>query len=269
MELSQIEEIHRRHHRLGYGSLKVAEIGYLQELIVQHRPTTFLEVGTASGLTTGLVAALLDEHGGERIVTIDHDNTFFGDPTKENGFLIPSIYPSGRVEVVRRPFTTATSVPASGEQFEMAFIDANHQHPWPLMDTLSVLPAMRGSRILVHDDLNLYQNQAMARGIGPKHLFDQFPESHRDRAPVNDGNMFSVSLDLPLETVERIARDAFAIPWTLTVKMDDERLDAFRDVLRTHYSPDLVAHFERCAEKFNVPTGRMFKKGGAGKRPPA
>jgi hypothetical protein len=258
-----ITEIRRIHHELlgrNYGSLTPDEVDWLQQLIIRHRPRSVLEVGTASGLTTGLLARLLDEHGGDRVVTIDHDNTFFGDPTKENGFLIPQIYPSGRVEVERRPFTLSTSVPGSGEQFEMALVDANHQHPWPLIDTLCVLPALVGPRILVHDDLTIYLEQDKGRGIGPKYLFDQFPESSRERAPVSGGNMFALSVDLPAEAIERIAIDAIGIPWTLTYVINDERLEAIREVLEAHYSPALLAYFNRCEEKYNVPTGRIYRR---------
>lgn len=260
MDISEIRRIHGELVGRNYGSLTPEEVDWLQQLIVRHRPRNVLEVGTASGLTAGLLAAFLDEHGGDRVVTIDHDNTFFGDPTKENGFLIPRVYPSGRIEIDRRPFTLSTAVPTSGEHFEMAFIDANHQHPWPLIDTLCVLPALMGPRVLVHDDLTIYLEQEKGRGIGPKHLFDQFPESHRERAPVSGGNMFVLSMDLPLEVIERIATDAIGIPWTLTNVIDDGRLAAIRTVLAAHYSPDFQAYFDRCVERYNVPTGRIYRR---------
>jgi hypothetical protein len=260
MDITEIRRIHAALVGRNYGSVTPEEVDWLQQLIVRHRPRSVLEVGTASGLTTGLLAALLDEHGGDRVVTIDHDNTFFGDPTKENGFLIPQVYPSGRVEVDRRPFTLSSSVPGSGDRFDMAFVDANHQHPWPLIDTLCVLPALEGPRVLVHDDLTIYLDQDKGRGIGPKHLFDQFPESHRERAPVSGGNMFALSVDLTADTVDRIAMDAFGIPWTLTYVIDDERLEAIRAVLAAHYSTELGAFFERCVERYNVPTGRLYRR---------
>lgn len=252
MEQAEIARIHAEHWRVGYGSVTPDEMDYFQDLIARHRPRSFLEVGTASGLSGGLIALLLNEYGGERLVTIDHDNSFFGDRSKENGFLLPKIYPGGGVQVDFRPFTTATAMAASGEQFDMAFVDANHQHPWPLMDTLCLYPAMRGPKVMLHHDLDLYRKQDEVIGIGPKYLYDQFPHTHRDRSTANHGNLFSVSLDFPVEEMERIARDAFALPWSLRTKLFARRLDAFRQVLRAHYSTELLEVFEDCRRKFNV-----------------
>ncbi|WP_231123647.1 class I SAM-dependent methyltransferase [Nocardioides sambongensis] len=90
---------------------------------------------------------------------MDHDNTFFGDPTEANGFLIEQIYPVGAVRVDQRPFTTTLDLPELGEHFDMAFVDANHQHPFPTLDTLLIRPFLQGSSIVLHHDLKLYKNQ--------------------------------------------------------------------------------------------------------------
>lgn len=252
MEYSEIQRVHEEFWRPGWGSVTPDEVLYFQELIERHRPESFIEIGTASGLSGGLIARLLDEHGGRRFVTIDHDNSFFGDPTQENGFQLPLIYPGGRVEVTRLPFTTAVDVPGRGETFEMAFVDANHQHPWPLMDTLCLYPVMTGPRIVLEHDLDLYRKQSgKIFGIGPKYLYDQFPHTHRDRSTANNGNLFSLSLDLPVATLEQIAKDAFALPWSLRTALAPRRLEAFRAVLREHYDPSLLETFDECTEKFN------------------
>ena len=255
MESAEIARIHKEHWRGGFGSVTADEMDFFQEIIRKHRPKSFIEVGTASGLSGGLIALLLAENGGERLVTIDHDNTFFGDETKENGFLLPLIYPEdGKVAVDRRPFTVATDIAQSGETFDMGFIDANHQHPWPLMDTLCLYPLMTGPKIVFEHDLDLYRKQTeKIYGIGPKYLYDQFPESHRHRFTANHGNLFTVSLDMPQEQMEQIARDAFALPWSLRTKLVFKRLDNFRRVLDRFYSPGLREAFEESRQKFNQP----------------
>jgi hypothetical protein len=252
MEPAQIQEIHSRHWKVGYGSIAPDEVLYVQDLIRQHRPQAFIEIGMASGLSGGLISLLLEENGGERFVTLDHNNTFFGDKTKENGFLLEEIYPAGEVKVEKLPFHTAVDIPRLGQRFQMAFVDANHQHPWPLIDTLCLYPFLDGPRIVLHHDLNLYRLQRdKIYGIGPKYLHDQFPESHRDVSTANSGNIFSVSLDLPQEQMEKIAIDAFALPWSLRTPLRGESLEAFRTVLVEHYSEGLLAAFEDCLDKFN------------------
>jgi len=254
MDSTEIARIHEQHWAPGWGSVTADEMEYFQDLIKQHRPASFIEIGTASGLSGGLICLLLDEFGGERFTTVDHDNTFFGDPTKENGFQLPLIYPGGRVEVNRLTFTTAPDVPGLGQSFEMGFVDANHQHPWPLIDTLCLYPVMTGSKVLLHHDLDLYRKQTdKIYGIGPKYLYDQFPHTHRDRSTANNGNLFSLSLDLPISRIESMAKDAFALPWSMRHAIGRPRVKAIRGVLREYYDPSVLETFNECVQKFNGP----------------
>lgn len=158
----------------------------------------------------------------------------------------------------RRAFTTSLDMGLGAETFDMAFVDANHQHPWPLIDTLCLNPVLGGSRILIHDDLDLYRHQPTGRGIGPKVLFDQVPPERRVRYAANHGNVFSLSLAMPGDQLERLAKDAFAIPWTLTKRLDDESLAKFRSILDQHYTGEMREFFDRMCERYNHPTGRFY-----------
>jgi cephalosporin hydroxylase len=251
VEKAEIEAVYATHWRPGWGSIAPDEVLYVQELITKLRPNSFIEIGTASGLSGGLIARLMDENGGGEFTTIDHDNTFFGDNTKENGFLLRHIYDGTRVRVEQRAFTTALDIATLGSTYEMAFVDANHQHPWPLIDTLCLYPCMAGPRVVVHHDLALFRKQAQPIGLGPKYLFDQFPSSHRQRSTAGGGNIFSVSLDLPVRDLEQIASDAFYLPWSLRAPLTSAVLDKFRAVLKFCYSDDLVTVFNECVRRFN------------------
>jgi methyltransferase family protein len=262
MDFAEIERIHKQHWRQEYGTVEADEVEYFQELIKQHRPASFVEIGTASGLSSGLICLLMDEFGGKRFVTVDYNNTFFGDTTKENGFLLPSIYPGSNVEVTRLTHKIAPDVSDLGETFDMGFVDACHNHPWPLIDILCLYPVMRGSKVVIVHDLNLYRLQALGKkevwgdkiyGIGPKYLYDQFPHTHRDRSTANNGNVFSLSLDLPIVRMEQLANDGFALPWSLRAPIAGPHLEAIRKVLRTYYDPSVVAGFNKCVDKFNRP----------------
>lgn len=253
MELAEITRIHREHWRPGWGSVTAEEMLYFQRLIVEHRPRGFIEIGMASGLSAGLIALLLEENGGERLTSLDHDNTFFGDTSQENGFLLERIYPSGPVTIRKQPFTIAIDVPLLGETWDMGFVDANHQHPWPLLDTLALYPYLTGPKVLLHHDLDLYRKQTKVLGIGPKYLWDQWPESHRDRATANHGNLFSLWLDLDVERLEQIAVDAFALPWSLRLPIQPRVLRRVRSFLQDRYSTRLIETFDECAAKFNRP----------------
>ncbi len=113
---AEIEQAHAKHWRDGMGTLTVPELANFLHLISKHRPSTFIEIGTASGLSGGLIARMLEAHGGRHFVTVDHDNTFFGDQTKENGYLIPTIYGDGPVKIVRHTGKTSIDVPSLDEK---------------------------------------------------------------------------------------------------------------------------------------------------------
>ena len=83
------------------------------ELVARHRPRSYLEIGTASGLSAAVVAHMLEEHGGERLTTVDLLDHFYADPSKEAGFLLPTAY-TGPVTVERRTGWTAVDVVGAG-----------------------------------------------------------------------------------------------------------------------------------------------------------
>lgn len=221
--------------------------------IEEHRPRAFIEVGTSSGLSTGLLALMLHDNGGERLVSVDVSDRFYRDDSMPTGFLVPRLYDGDRVSVELRSPVTSVDVAAWDDTFEMGFVDGSHQHPWPVIDTLCLLPRLAGPKVLFHHDLNVYKKQRNANGVGPKYLFDQFPESHRTRYAANRGNLFSLSLDLPLDQVETIAAEAFSLPWTgLRWKRGRHFLESFRSVLRDHYSAGLLEAFDESADRFVV-----------------
>lgn len=252
MSLEEIAEIFQRFWRTGYGSVSKDEVVFIQELIQKYRPKNFLEIGTASGLSAGLISLFLERAEGELFVTIDHDDTFFGDSTKNNGFLIPEIYQNGRVKVERKVFKTAFDLDSMNVQFDMAFIDANHQHPWPLIDTLCLWPWLTGEKIVIHHDLRLFFKQDVVFGIGPKYLYDQFSDERRIKSLANSGNIFALNLNMRRVDLETIAMDGFSLPWSLRTPMPEKQIASMREILEKHYSKCLVETFERQVKKFNV-----------------
>jgi hypothetical protein len=251
MLLAEIQSVFSTYWRQGFGSIAADEAQFIQSLIERHRPANFLEIGMASGLSGGLIARFMDENEGESFTSLDHDNTFFGDNTKENGFLIGEIYRSGRVVATKLPFKTSLDLPSIGRTFDMAFIDANHQHPWPLIDTLCLYPFLTGSKTVIHHDLRLFRNQEVVYGIGPKYLYDQFPSGKKERSVANHGNIFALDLSIDREAIEDIAADGFSLPWSLRTELQANYIDAFRGVLRSYYGSALLDVFEKCLAKFN------------------
>lgn len=250
--LDTLDAVFKKHWRPGWGSIARDEVLFVQELLEQNRPKNFLEIGMASGLSGGLLASILENTGGETFSSIDYDNTFFGDPSRENGFLINEIYSGSKVTVTKHPFTTSLDLAGLNKEFDMAFIDANHQHPWPTIDTLCLLPYMTGEKIIIHHDLKLFKNQDTVYGIGPKYLHDQFHPKHRISSEANQGNIYALRLDnVDIDYMVHVAINCFSMPWTLRHPLSDKDIQRVQALLQNHYSQELATAFVKCASKFN------------------
>lgn len=252
MEMKEVSALFGSVWRTGYGSVAIDELGFMQELIARHRPRRFIEIGMASGLSTGFLARFMAENGGESLVSIDHDDSFFGDPTKPNGFLVPEIYPGGATNIDLIKFCTSLDLETVPGNFDMAFVDANHQHPWPAIDTLALFPRMSGPKIVIHHDLRLFSKQDVMFGIGPKYLFDQFPESHRLLAEANGGNIFAVDLSIDRRRFEALMADLLKLPWSLRGPFPATTLEKIRAMLRRNYGAALLDHFNQIAAAQNL-----------------
>ncbi|CAN5569868.1 hypothetical protein BH11ACT8_BH11ACT8_17620 [soil metagenome] len=265
MLTEEIVRIRDAYRQPGFGTMSVEDLVQIERLVATHRPRSFLEIGTASGLSASVIAHMLEEHGGERLMTVDLLEHFYGDPTKEAGFVLPLAYPDGPVQIERRTGWTAIDVVDAGETFDLALVDGGHVHPWPLIDTLCVNVVLGGSRLVLQDDLTLFRRQGNGRAVGPKFLYDQFPETHREQFAAGSGNLFSVSLDLPPERIEQIALDGFALPWTLTQRIPEAVVARFQSVLDRHYSAELSEAFAASCAVFNVPNAQYFRAKNRGR----
>ena len=253
MRDEDIRRLHTKHKVEGSGPISASEGVCMLRAIEEHRPQSFIELGTSSGLSTGLLALMMADNGGQRLVSVDVSERFYRDDVLPTGFLVPELYSGTQVAVEVRTPMTSIDIAGWDESFDMGFVDGNHQHPWPLIDTLSLFPRLTGPKILFHHDLNVFKKQKNANGVGPKFLFDQFPESHRIRHSANRGNLFSLRLDMPIEQVEDLAIEGFAMPWTgLRWKKGRPFLEGFRSVLRRHYSRGLQEAFDEAAEHFKI-----------------
>ncbi len=251
MKAEDVEAILAEHCKPNFGSLSVGETLFIRDLVDRYRPRRFAEIGMASGLSCALIAMSMEEAGIDGVIhTIDHDDTFFGDTTKPNGFLIDAVYRGNRVAIHRHKFKRSIDLDDLDiGPFEMAFIDAAHPHPWPLIDMLFVRPHLVGPKIVIHHDLDLFAKQRVVRGIGPKYVWDQFPETARRRGEGDASNIFHVSLDLEDAVFERIFNDCILLPWTS--KLGPKVVHRVRKVLERTVSERAVETFDESLIRFN------------------
>ncbi len=264
MDRESIAAIHARHWRKGWGSVTVEEAGFILDAVAARRPRRFVEIGTASGLSGALIRLMLAAHGGERFVTHDVTDRFFGDTSRETGFLLEEVGGAEGVSVSRHVGRGAADLISRSERFDMAFVDANHRHPWPLLDSLYLAEVLEGSRIVIHHDLLLHRRGREPSGIGPKHLFDQAPEGRRRAG--GGGNIFMLDLSMKRAELAALAVSALHLPWSLDRPMSAEAREAARAMLKRSLPGHVLSAFDRAAAKFDrAAPGWVLRRGLLGR----
>ncbi|MFN2623674.1 MAG: class I SAM-dependent methyltransferase [Chthoniobacterales bacterium] len=173
------------------GGIGSRDCFFLTALISILAPRRVIEIGTLTGFSTAIIAAAIYHQHGDRsaiaVDTIDSHSHCIIDTTRPTGFEIPELIPD-LVSTVRvhtgRESDLVREIAAPGE-FGLAFIDADHRHPWPLLDVLRLAPYLQsGAWISLHDiQLGSYGKSERAAGrqleavtpFGAEWLFERWP----------------------------------------------------------------------------------------------
>lgn len=249
--LDIIREVHKKFWKPGYGSISAKEAYFIQQGIAEYKPKRFLEIGTASGLSTGFIGMFLSQNDGEEVVTLDIDKVFWADQTKETGFLAKDICDGDiKITYIREKDSTYLQENYIEDKFDMAFVDANHQHPWPVLDMIAVLPLMKKGALIYHHDLALYKNQTPIYGVGPKYLFDQIPEYIRCAIKEVEKNIYYIKTPDNYMDLAPALIDALYLPWTIRKKIPESIFDKYKYIAKRYWNEDLVDALEKTAGKF-------------------
>ena len=210
------------------GAIGVSEYFFLTAVASILAPVRAVEIGTSSGFSSALLAAALQRrhpHGQVPFVdTIDLHSRYLVDQTKAIGFEIPDLLPhlpdSVRVHTSRE----SDFIGELAQRDEMAFffIDADHQHPWPLLDLLRVVPSARNAGwILLHDiELGTMGANAKETGrplsygapFGAEWLFNQWPFPK-----ITGGNIGALQLPLIKTAIVPTALKLMALPFEMDI----------------------------------------------------
>lgn len=177
-----------------------------------------IEIGTASGFSAALIAQMLalreiERATGPLVHTIDRKTEFVFDPAQPVGFAVDLVAPGLRDRIVLHPgmdSSCCAKLPGT-EAVRFAFIDGNHQHPWPLADAMRLQRLMPGGWLLLHDiDLpaTILYAQAGGRALdvsphcGAKLLFDFWPDEK-----VSAGNIGAVRIPADRSLLAELVRE--------------------------------------------------------------
>jgi len=249
VELSEINVLHKKFLRPGFGTTTPDELLFIQQVIQTYKPKKILEIGTASGLTTGFIARFLDQIGGGHVTSVDISSRFFGDPSQNVGYLTREIYTGTEVGITIETGRSSLDLEDLGGPWDLAFIDASHNHPWPTIDTLAVAAHLNGPRIVLHHDLQLFRRFKAFQGIGPRVLFNETPERHRHASSANRWNIFYMDLTMPQDLLEEVALNALSMPWTVQPALRRGDVAKIFQVLGQTYSAGFMKEFEECEKQ--------------------
>jgi predicted O-methyltransferase YrrM len=173
------------------GGIGSRDYFFLTALVSILAPRRVIEIGTLTGFSTAIIAAAIyRQHGHDSeitVETIDSHTHCSIDKTRPIGFEIPDLIPelASTVRVHTGRESDLVRELAAREGFGLAFIDADHRHPWPLLDVLRLAPHVKnGGWILLHDiQLGTYGKAERDTGkkleggtpYGAEWLFDRWP----------------------------------------------------------------------------------------------
>mgnify|MGYP000437797181 CR=1 FL=1 len=178
------------------GAVLLDDALFLFDMIQCLRPTTMVELGTASGVSTAvLLKAMAAAHGREgnwSVQSYDLLTHCYWDASVPIGYAVGQMVPELAARATIHAPGTASDIARDfapggkdGSSLPLIFIDACHKHPYPVGDLLGLLPALDvGAWVILHD-INLparaaaYESQSGEKvhwgERGAKMLFDLWP----------------------------------------------------------------------------------------------
>jgi len=178
-DVEGLQEIQTRRPAWVQGGISGGDAEFLLELVSGVSPRTILELGVASGASSAALLFALDRlpEGGRTLFSCDVRGTCYFDADRPTGSAVDEMYPQFRTPWLLDTNSDARRIgealPAGS--IDLTFIDANHCHPWPLLDLLHITRLARpGSWVALHD-IELPRLHPQYQVHGPQWLFEAWP----------------------------------------------------------------------------------------------
>jgi len=202
------------------GAIPRQDAEFLTGMIAVNQPETVVEIGVASGVSSAVILSALDRLPGDAASRVLHSCDIvpacYFNSQYATGDAVRTMYPSPRTRWIldtnldtRR--LSQTAAPAS---VDLTFIDANHYHPWPLLDLLHMSVVAKPWSWVVLHDTNLPQISPSFYAWGAKWLFEACPFA-KVIGGGTDGNIGAVQLPADPRALIPAAARLLQRPWEL------------------------------------------------------
>jgi predicted O-methyltransferase YrrM len=208
------------------GTIEASDYFFLTAFVSILAPQRVVEIGTLTGFSAAIIAAALSrqsrDHNPKWVDTIDYASNCFIDKTRPTGFEIAEAFPEFASMIrlhIPHDSTFARELAQPGE-LEIVFIDADHQHPLPLLDLLRVAPCVRRGGWIVLHDIELGTKARKANGVDPtlrwgvtegaQLLFESWPFGK-----ISGGNIGAVELPAEKSALIPFALRLMSVPYEI------------------------------------------------------
>ena len=198
------------------GTISRSDAAFLYDMVLRVRPRSTIEIGVASGVSTAFLSTLLSDRLGEsRLYAFDSLTRLYNDQTKPVGAYLFELFDQLPTNTSLFPGVSSTEVRgthARPDQFDFVFLDANHEHPAPAMDLLSLIDIVApGSWIALHD-VWLPLADPQFREFGPLYLYESWPGEKCAPDDI-DRNVGAIRLFSNVEDSVAALLDCCRLPW--------------------------------------------------------
>lgn len=143
------------------GTIHLGDCLFLTAFVSILAPSRAIEIGTLGGFSAAVIAAAIHwQHPNAKgilVETVDRNTHSLVEPDKPVGFLLGEMFPAFADAIrLHVPADSGTVGGFAGrDEIEFAFVDADHQHPRPLLDLVRLGPCLRAGAWVVFHDVRL------------------------------------------------------------------------------------------------------------------
>lgn len=249
-------------------SISTEQAIYIADGISDVNPERFIEVGTCTGTSTALIANAMHSNEGREIVTLDLLSEWQNEEkdslnskamrSTKIGHMIPMMYEGNKIRISQHTGVNSSILPLKyfENKFDMGFIDASHTHPWTTLDTIAVMPCVKEEGRVYYHDLNLHKLGTQLhshQSIGPKHLFDQFPDKLIEVSHDNgDQNIGYVRVpEAGYIGLKDSIIESLYIPWTIENRIGHSVIIDYAKIAQNYWGEEVALALLKTANSYN------------------